>query len=59
VVRADFRPRLVLAAGAEGASEPPLLRDRPAVDGHAAAYVCENFACELPVSEPDRLRSLL
>ena len=59
VVRADFRPRLVLAAGAEGAAEPPLLRDRTALDGQAAAYVCENFACELPVAAPDRLRSLL
>ncbi len=38
VVRADFRPRLVLAAGAEGAAEPPLLRDRTALDGQAAAY---------------------
>ena len=35
VVRADFRPRLVLAAGAEGAVEPPLLRDRTALDGQA------------------------
>ncbi|MFN8216529.1 MAG: thioredoxin domain-containing protein [Solirubrobacterales bacterium] len=58
-VRADFRPRVVLAAGAEGAAEPPLLRDRGALEGRPAAYVCENFACELPVAEPDRLRSLL
>ncbi len=58
-VRADFRPRLVLAAGAEGAAEPPLLRERPALDGRAAAYVCENFACELPVADPQALRRLL
>ncbi|HVO55092.1 MAG TPA: thioredoxin domain-containing protein [Solirubrobacterales bacterium] len=55
VVRADFRPRLVLAAGREGATEPPLLHDRAAVDGAAAAYVCQNFACRLPVTEPTEL----
>lgn len=28
-------------------------------DGEAAAYVCENFACRLPVSDPDALKALL
>jgi uncharacterized protein len=59
VVRADFRPRLVLAAGAEGSTEPPLLADRTQVDGNPAAYVCQNFACQLPVSSPQALAALL
>jgi hypothetical protein len=54
-VRADLRPRLVLAAGPEGATEPPLLRDRTAIDGVVAAYVCQNFACRLPVTDPEAL----
>jgi uncharacterized protein len=57
VVRSRFRPHLVLAGG-----EPdgvPLLADRPPVDGRAAAYVCENFACQRPVTEPDELEALL
>ena len=33
---------------------PPLLADRPLVDGRATAYVCEEFACRLPVTDPER-----
>ncbi|HEY4779418.1 MAG TPA: thioredoxin domain-containing protein, partial [Solirubrobacterales bacterium] len=55
VVRSALRPHLVLAAGLEGEEDPPLLRDRTAVDGRPAAYVCESFACRLPVTEPSAL----
>jgi uncharacterized protein YyaL (SSP411 family) len=59
VVRAEHRPHLVLAGGPEGSAVPPLLRDRPAADGRAAAYVCEGFACKAPVAAPDELARLL
>jgi uncharacterized protein YyaL (SSP411 family) len=29
------------------------------VDGKAAAYVCENFTCQAPVTDPAKLRELL
>src|ERR671920_2192473 len=45
-VREEFRPHLVLAGG-DG--DVPLLEGRGAVDGRAAAYVCEHFACQRPV----------
>ncbi len=59
VVRAEHRPHLVLAAGPEGAEQPPLLAGRTLLDGRPAAYVCENFACQLPVATADDLRRLL
>jgi uncharacterized protein YyaL (SSP411 family) len=52
-----FDPLRVLAWGNPDAV--PLLEDRPTVDGHAAAYVCRNFACERPVTTPDELAALL
>jgi uncharacterized protein len=52
-----FDPLRVLAWGEAGGV--PLLQDRPTVDGRAAAYVCRNFACERPVTEPDQLAALL
>jgi uncharacterized protein len=57
VVRGRFRPHLVLAGGAPDGV--PLLQGREPVDGKAAAYVCENFACKMPVTEPGELERLL
>jgi uncharacterized protein len=57
VVRARFRPHLVLAGG--DPDGVPLLEGREPVDGRAAAYVCENFACRLPVTEPAELEEQL
>jgi hypothetical protein len=57
VVRSGFRPHLVLAGGEPGGV--PLLAERGPVDGRAAAYVCENFACQRPVTEPGELEALL
>jgi uncharacterized protein len=59
VVRATFRPHLVLAGGEEGTDRPELMRERHAVEGKPAAYVCENFACRAPVTQPAELSSAL
>jgi uncharacterized protein YyaL (SSP411 family) len=58
-VRAELRPHLVLAGGAESADQPPLLRERREADGKAAAYVCEHFSCRAPVTDAAALRQLL
>jgi hypothetical protein len=60
-VRSGYRPFQVVALGAPAPDEPavPLLRDRGLVDEQAAAYVCRDFACLTPETEPSILQSLL
>ena len=58
-VRSAYRPHVVLAGGAEGSERPELLRQRVAVEGRAAAYVCEGFACRAPVTGPAELVAAL
>ncbi|MDI1452732.1 thioredoxin domain-containing protein [Streptomyces sp. ATE26] len=48
-------PGAVVAAGTPGGEEFPLLADRPLVDGRPAAYVCRNFTCDAPTTDPGRL----
>ena len=59
IVRSDLRPHLVLASGPQGSATPPLLRDRPTIDGKPTAYVCEHFACQQPVTDSEALAKLL
>jgi uncharacterized protein YyaL (SSP411 family) len=59
VVREQPRPHLVVAGGPEGNDQPPLLAGRTTVDGKPAAYVCENFTCRLPVTDPEELKRQL
>ncbi|MGB9184727.1 MAG: thioredoxin domain-containing protein [Solirubrobacteraceae bacterium] len=57
VVRTSFTPHAVLAGGDENAV--PLLHGRTEVDGRAAAYVCEHFSCQAPVTDPQDLAAAL
>jgi uncharacterized protein YyaL (SSP411 family) len=59
VVRESFRPFAVVAAGQSDGTRVPLLVARPVRDGRATAYVCRNFACRAPVTEPADLASQL
>jgi hypothetical protein len=36
-----------------------LLEGRDQIDGKATAYVCENYACKLPVTNVEALRDQL
>ena len=47
---ASFEPNAVVAFGPS--EEVPLLQGKSLVDGRPAVYVCENFACRTPITEP-------
>ncbi len=64
-VHRHFLPEkvLLLADGAEGQKfleeKLPALREMRKIEGKATAYVCENFACQVPVTDSGKLRALL
>ncbi|HVG39695.1 MAG TPA: thioredoxin domain-containing protein [Pyrinomonadaceae bacterium] len=59
----SYLPNKVVAVGTvgdkEAASLSPLLRDRPAQHNSPTAYVCENYACQQPVTTPEELAAQL
>ncbi len=58
VARAALEPFDPNAVAAFGPSDDvPLLAGKGPVDGRPAVYVCERFACQAPVTEPDELRA--
>jgi uncharacterized protein YyaL (SSP411 family) len=58
-----YLPNKVIAGRAEGDEEPaglvPLLADRPTRDGKATAYVCVQYTCQSPTTDPEELREQL
>jgi hypothetical protein len=63
VHRAYLPNRILLLVDREGgaflAEKLEALREMKPIDGGAAAYVCENFTCRAPVTEPAELSALL
>jgi len=59
--RQGYRPFQVVALGGinQKDTQVPLLQNRDLVNGRAAAYVCANFTCQVPVTEPGALEELL
>ena len=60
-LRVAFLPRVFVATAPEGqdADTITLLADRPMSDGHATAYVCLNFACQLPTIDAEEMMEQL
>ncbi len=61
-MHSQWRPNSVAALSGPTESDEsaiPLLRGRVKIDGRATAYVCRNFACQLPVTEVSALREQL
>ena len=59
--RRGYRPNQVVAVGraTRRRRRCRCSRDRVALDGRPTAYVCRDFACRLPVTEPEALEALL
>ena len=53
--RERYRPRTVLAGGPQGSSSPPLLKGRTTPAGQSSAFICRDFSCRAPVTEPAEL----
>jgi uncharacterized protein YyaL (SSP411 family) len=59
-VASAYLPHRVLVGAEPGEAEPLApARERRPVDGRATAYVCRNFTCSAPVTEPADLPPLL
>jgi uncharacterized protein YyaL (SSP411 family) len=56
-----YRPNQLVALGDPATEKPaiPLLHDRSQIGGRATAYVCVDFACQAPVTDPQALRAML
>ena len=60
VVNRGYQPfRVQASSAAPDGSSVPLLVARFALDGRPTAFVCHDFACRLPVTEPEALEALL
>jgi hypothetical protein len=54
-----FQPNTVFAFTDEPTDDVALLAGKTLVDGKPAAYVCERFACQAPVTTPEELPAAL
>ena len=61
VVRSGYRPFHVVALAGPSAQPPavPLLQGRGLVNGRATVYVCRDFVCQTPLTDPEKLRAQL
>ena len=61
VVQKPYRPHQVLALTDQETEQSsiPLLNHRPQQGGQSTAYVCQNFACQLPVNTAAELEAQL
>lgn len=60
-VRSHYMPNAVVSVVTDEIREKvlslaPMLADKSVQDGRATAYVCENFACQAPVTSVEELR---
>ncbi len=54
-----YRPHQVIAVGLADSADVPLLQNRGQIEGQATAYVCVDWVCRPPVTEPEALQKLV
>ncbi len=65
ILRKHYLPNQVLALVSEDPDGQslekimPIVRNRPAMDGKATAYVCQNHTCKLPTADPHEFARLV
>jgi uncharacterized protein len=59
VVNDRYQPHVVVVVAPAGESYLPVLEQREMIENLATAYVCENLACQMPVTSPSDLEKLL
>jgi uncharacterized protein len=64
VVNQQYLPNKVLfvvdgPASRQLAAWLPFIQGMHPIDGKATAYICENFSCKLPTTDPERMAALL
>jgi len=62
VIWETYRPDIIVALqpGGEDYSQTiPLLKDKVQSRGETTVYICRNFTCELPTSDPEKMRVTL
>jgi uncharacterized protein YyaL (SSP411 family) len=50
---------VAVADHADSTSDLPLLRGKGLVEGRAAVYICRNFTCRSPITDPSQVREAL
>jgi uncharacterized protein YyaL (SSP411 family) len=59
-IREPYLPFTVSLLTAPGLEElAPFVREQRAIDGKATAYVCQNFACHSPITDPTDLANTI
>jgi uncharacterized protein len=59
VLNSRFMPHVAVVAAPAGESYLPVLEQREMLEDKATAYVCENLACQMPVTTHEELEKLL
>ena len=64
IVRSSFLPQAVVVLNPQGREEEvkrrlPFTEGKSAKDNKATAYVCENYACLAPTTDPEKLQEIL